>query len=309
MAEMARILVGDSPALRGVRDQAAHVAAADGSVLISGERGTGKSTVARALHEASPRRDRPLLTVDCASLSDDELSIELFGTTTDGPCVRGRLASAVGGTVVLREVGAIGPAVREGLLRLLDKSSTDPANVRFVGTTAHDLDSSGYWFEQLAAHAIAVPPLRERAGDVDGLCRHFAGIAARRERRRAWEPDPATVDLFRQYAWPRNVRELQNFVDRAYTVSGPENPLRPSLVEPWLRAATVDPVAATVDALAGKPLADIEKQIILTTLQQFRGHRLKTAGALGIGVRTLGIKLKRWRDEGEPVTAPDRAAG
>jgi DNA-binding NtrC family response regulator len=80
------------------------------------------------------------------------------------------------------------------------------------------------------------------------------------------------------------------------------------VVEPWLRAATVDPVAATVDALAGKPLADIEKQIILTTLQQFRGHRLKTAGALGIGVRTLGIKLKRWRDEGEPVLPPERAA-
>ncbi len=301
MAEMSRILIGESAPMRAVRGQVADLATADGPVLIAGERGAGKATAALALHHASRRCDAPFLTVDCAAFDDEELHIELFGRTGGEPCQAGRLASARGGTVVLREVGALGPATRDGLLQLL---ASPDADVRVVATTAH---GSSPALEQLSVDTIVVPPLRDRAGDVDDLCRHFVAVAARRERRRAWEPEPATLDLFRQYAWPRNVREMQNFVDRAYTVSGPDNPLRAALVEPWLRAAAVDPVAATVDALAGKPLADIEKQIILTTLQQFRGHRIKTAGALGIGVRTLGIKLKRWRDEGEPVVAPERA--
>ena len=302
MAELTRLLIGESPDMRAVRARVAQLAASDQPVLIRGERGTGKAAIARALHDAGARCDGPILSVDCAALADDDLHDDLFGRADAGPCRRGRLASADGGTLVLREVNAIGPAVSASLARLLDA----PADVRVIATTAHRLAPL---LGRLAADTITVPPLRDRAEDVDGLCRHFVSVAARRECRRPWEPHPATLDLFRQYAWPRNVRELRNFVDRAYTVSGPENPLRASLVEPWLRAAAADPVAATVDALAGKPLADIEKQIILTTLQQFRGHRLKTAGALGIGVRTLGIKLKRWRDEGEPVAAPERVAG
>ena len=301
MAEMSRTLIGESAPMRAVRGRVADLATADGPVLIVGERGTGKASTALALHHASRRCDGPLLSVDCAALGDDDLHLELFGQTGVEPCRTGRLASARGGTVVLREAGTLGPATRDALSKLLASS----ADVRIVATTAHELSPA---LEQWDAETIAIPPLRERPEDVADLCRHFVAIAARRERRRSWEPDPVTLGLFRHYAWPLNVREMRTYVDRAYAVSGPENPLRAALVEPWLRAAASDPVAATVDALAGKPLADIEKQIILSTLQQFRGHRLKTAGALGIGVRTLGIKLKRWKDEGEPVVAPERAA-
>ena len=179
-------------------------------------------------------------------------------------------------------------------------SSPDRRTPASSATTAHDLQrmvDDGAFDDRLLARVsvavIDVPPLRDRAEDLPDLCRHFVATAARRERRPAMEPERAALDALQVHTWPRNVRELQNLVDRAYTVGGPGNPLRVGLIDPWLRAVAVDPVAASVEALAGQPLADIEKRVILTTLQQFRGHRLKTAGALGIGVRTLGIKLKR----------------
>ena len=307
MADMARVLIGESAAMRGVRDRVAALAGSTGPVLVRGERGAGKAAVARGLHAAGPQCDGPVVVVDCAELPDADLCRDLFGGGP--PCGRGRLATAAGGTLVLREVAAVGPDTGRELLELLRAGTP---GVRVIATTAHDVagrSTGGELLGRLAADVVHVPPLRDRADDVPDLTRHFAALAARRERRPAQEPEPATLDLFRGYGWSRNVRELQNFVDRAYTVGRPdENPLRVSLVEPWLRAAAVDPVRASVDALAGKPLADIEKQVILSTLQQFRGHRIKTAASLGIGVRTLGIKLKRWRDEGEPVAAAhDRA--
>ncbi len=301
MAEIERILVGSSAAMLAVRERAVRLSATTGPVLVVGERGAGKAAVGHAIHAVGPRCDGPLVIVDCGSLPDAELAAELFGDPS-GPCPRGRLALAAGGTLLLREVAATGPLVRAGLARLLDGA----ADVRVVATTAHDSFADDGTFP---AERVSVPPLRTRVDDVAELCQHFLAVAGRRERRAVREPDAATLDLFRQYAWRRNVRELRNFVERACTVDPTDRPLRVEVVEPWLRAAAVDPVAATVEALAGKPLADIEKQVILSTLQQFRGHRIKTAGALGIGVRTLGIKLKRWRDEGEPVDGRGHVVG
>jgi len=313
MAEIDRILVGESAAIRALREHVGRLADLASPVLIEGERGTGKSATARAIHASGPRCDGPLIRLDCGGRADDELAFDLFGDAAAAPCRKGLLLRAVGGTLLVREVGAAGPAVQAGLLRTLRGAAVD---VRIVATTAHDLRQlvdAGEFFaelqERLAGHTLRIPPLRDRPEDLPALCRHFLVMAGRRERIRPREPDAATLELFRRYAWRRNVRELQNFVERACTVDGTDNPLRVEVVEPWLRAAAIDPVAATVEALAGKPLADIEKQVILSTLQQFRGHRIKTAGALGIGVRTLGIKLKRWRDEGEPVDGPHRSAG
>ena len=280
-------LVGASAAMDAVRGRVAAAAGAP-AVLIRGERGVGKAAVGRAVHGGRT----PLAHVDCGEC--------------DGPFA--------GPAVLLREVAALSPAAQATVLSL-------PPDVRLIATTAHDLDrlaDAGEFDPALAARlsavTIDVPPLRDRVDDLPDLCRRFAAVAARRERRPFHEPEPAALAALRRHRWPRNVRELRNFVDRAYTVAGPGNPLRPDLIDPWLRAATIvvsaDPVTATVEALAGRPLADIEKKLILTTLQQFRGHRIKTAASLGIGVRTLGIKLKRWRDEGEPVAEPmARAVG
>ena len=313
MAEIDRILVGGSALMRAVRDRVDRVADSATPVLVRGERGTGKGAVAHALHAASRRCDGPLVLLDGGGRDDAGLAIELLGDATGTPCRTGSLERAAGGTLVVREIAATGPAVQAALLRAVRGDATD---VRVVATTAHDLGQladegafSAELLERLSVETMTVPPLRERGEDVPELCRHFLTMAGRRERRQPRVPDEATLALFRHYAWRRNVRELQNFVERACTVDGTDNPLRAEVVEPWLRAAAVDPVAATVESLAGKPLADIEKQVILSTLQQFRGHRIKTAGALGIGVRTLGIKLKRWRDEGEPVDVGNRTAG
>jgi two-component system response regulator HydG len=313
MAEIDRILVGESAAMRGLREHVGRLAHLTSPVLVQGERGTGKAAVAHALHVAGARCDGPLVQLDCGGRPDDELAYELFGDAAAVPCRKGQLARAQGGTLVVREIGATGPVVQAGLLRTLRSAAAD---VRIIATTVHDLgqlvvdgDFPGELLDRLAPHAVTIPPLRDRPEDVPALCRHFLSMAGRRERIHPRSPDGATLDLFRRYAWRRNVRELQNFVERACTVDATDDPLRVEVVEPWLRAAAIDPVAATVEALAGKPLADIEKQVILSTLQQFRGHRIKTAGALGIGVRTLGIKLKRWRDEGEPVDGRSRSAG
>ena len=114
--------------------------------------------------------------------------------------------------------------------------------------------------------------------------------------------------LLQRYPWPGNVRELQNIIERACVLET-EPGRRPGGDDRAVAARARPATAAAVETLAGKPLADIEKQVILSTLQQFKGHRVKTAGALGIGVRTLGMKLKRWKEEGDPAALEFAGAG
>jgi DNA-binding NtrC family response regulator len=109
------------------------------------------------------------------------------------------------------------------------------------------------------------------------------------------------IRLLQRYEWPGNVRELQNIIERACVLEQEPGVIRAATIEPWLRSATGP--AAVAGTLAGTPLAEIEKQVILSTLEKFAGHRIKTAHALQIGVRTLGMKLKKWREEGELVEA------
>ena len=130
---------------------------------------------------------------------------------------------------------------------------------------------------------------------------------AKRDRSPFRHIEPEALRLLQRYDWPGNVRELQNIVERACVLEAEPGVVRAATIAPWLSSATVGgraPAGANaVEELAGKPLADIEKKVILSTLQQFKGHRAKTAVALGIGIRTLGMKLKRWKDEGELVEA------
>ena len=121
---------------------------------------------------------------------------------------------------------------------------------------------------------------------------------ARRENNAFRHLESEALRLFQRYPWPGNVRELQNIVERATVLEAEPGVIRAVTIEPWLRTV---PQSSAVNDLAGKPLADIEKQVILSTLERFKGHRVKTAGALGIGVRTLGMKLKRWKEDGALV--------
>ena len=315
-----RPLIGDGEAMRDVKRQIELVGRSTATVLIRGESGTGKEVVARAIHTAGDRRDKPFLAVNCAALSENLLESELFGHekgafTGADKLRRGRFELADGGTLLLDEISEIAPGLQAKLLRVLQESVfervgssvSQQVDVRVIATTNRDLEAEveeGRFrqdlFYRLNVVPVELPPLRQRPEDVPDLCRHFLSHAARRAGEAYRHIEPEAVRLLQRYAWPGNVRELQNIVERATVLETQPGVVRAATLDPWLKPAKA-PSAAAVDDLAGKPLADIEKQVILSTLRRFKGHRVRTAGALGIGVRTLGMKLKKWKDEGEPV--------
>ncbi|HEX8913885.1 MAG TPA: sigma-54 dependent transcriptional regulator [Humisphaera sp.] len=318
-----RPLIGDGDSMRDVKRKIELVGRSNATVLIRGESGTGKEVVARAIHAASERRDKPFLAVNCAALSENLLESELFGHekgafTGADKLRRGRFELADGGTLLLDEISEIAPALQAKLLRVLQESTfervgssvTQQADVRVVATTNRDLEvevAEGNFredlFYRLNVVPIELPPLRQRPEDVPELCRHFLSQVARRNGEAYRHIEPEAVRLLQRYAWPGNVRELQNIVERATVLETAPGVIRAATLEPWLKAPRQQPSAAAVDDLAGKPLADIEKQVILSTLRRFNGHRVKTATALQIGVRTLGMKIKKWKEEGEPALA------
>jgi len=317
-----RPLIGASEVMDEVRKKIELVAKSNATVLIRGESGTGKEVVARAIHAASERRERPMLAVNCAALSENLLESELFGHekgafTGADRLRRGRFELADGGTLLLDEISEIAAGLQAKLLRVLQESAfervgssmTQQVDVRVIATTNRDLESAvdeGKFrqdlFYRLNVVPIELPSLRRRSEDVPELARHFLSQIARRESKPFRHIESDAVRLLQRYHWPGNVRELQNIIERASVLESDPGVIRGSTIEPWLRQEEGKPVLnGAVSGLAGKPLADIEKQVILSTLEQFRGHRIKTATALGIGVRTLGMKLKKWREEGELV--------
>jgi DNA-binding NtrC family response regulator len=314
-----RALVGSCEAMNEIRKTIERVAKSNATVLIRGESGTGKEIVARAIHAASERADRPMLAVNCAALSENLLESELFGHekgafTGADRLRRGRFELADGGTLLLDEISEIAQSLQAKLLRVLQEnqfervgsSLTQQVDVRVIATTNRDLEQDvveGRFrrdlFYRLNVVPIELPPLRSRIDDVPDLCRHFLHQMAKRENKPFRHIEPEAIRLLQKYRWPGNIRELQNIIERAGVLEMDAGVVRASTIEPWLRGA--DPTSSAAQSLAGKPLADIEKQVILSTLEQFKGHRIKTATALGIGVRTLGMKLKRWREQGEFV--------
>jgi DNA-binding NtrC family response regulator len=345
-------LIGDSPAIRRVKEQIMAVAESHGTVLIVGESGSGKEVVARAVHDLSPRRVSPFLALNCAALSEALLESELFGHekgafTGADRLRKGRFELADGGTLLLDEVSEIGQQVQAKLLRVLQErafervgsSLTIGVDVRVIATSNRDLPRSvarGEFrqdlFFRLNVLPIHIPPLRDRLEDVPALVGRFARQIGRREGRTPAVFDEAALALMQAYHWPGNVRELQNICERAVVLSaGKQDRRDPSpvtigrdMLEPWLNpgllpatpAMNLRPIEPMVlpalqiegkgDGLAsgvpsfvapsGRTLEEIERETIVQTLGRFNGHRQKTARALGIGVRTLGLKLKKWKE-------------
>ncbi len=321
--QVARPLVGSGRAMESIRRNIDLVARSNATVLVRGESGTGKEVVARAIHAQSDRRDRPFLAVNCAALSENLLESELFGHekgafTGADRLRRGRFELADGGTILLDEISEISPSMQAKLLRVLQESCfervgsslTTHVDVRVIATSNRDLETAvreGKFredlFYRLNVVPIELPPLRERGDDAVELARHYAAQIARRDRRAVRELDADAVSAITGYHWPGNVRELVNIMERAHVLESDAAFIRGETIGPWLKGAVGVKAGSAAETLAGQPLADIEKRVILSTLQQFKGHRVKTASALGIGVRTLGMKLKKWREEGELVEA------
>jgi DNA-binding NtrC family response regulator len=321
-------LVGSSCAMRDVRDQIARVAASQATVLISGESGTGKELVARAIHAASPRRDRPMLCLNCAALSPTLLESELFGhergAFTGADRVRkGRFELADGGTLLLDEISELPLPLQAKLLRVLQErefervgsSATRRCDVRVIATTNRDLQD---WvarkrfredlFFRISVLPIRLPGLRQRREDVSELVRHFLERIARREGRRVPQASPRAMMVLQNYHWPGNVRELFNVCERAVALCQ-GGMIEASMIESWLGPETIVADAPDLRRLRpGHMMEDMERELIERTLVTFNGHREKTARALGIGVRTLGMKLKQYREQAAAAAARAAAA-
>jgi DNA-binding NtrC family response regulator len=306
-------LVGESAAIRRVRDLVARAAAADAPVLILGESGTGKEVVARALHRRSARRDAPLVPVNCAAIPADLLESELFGHVRgafSGAHVArsGLFAQADGGTLFLDEIDELPLALQPKLLRALQEHRVRPVggdaevpfDARLIVATRRDLHAAvaaGAFRADLAYRIdvlrIELPPLRERGDDVLVLARHFLARAARESGRRVEALSPAAARRLRAHSWPGNVRELENCIARAVALARWDRLTIDELPEP-LRAPAVAP-ARLVDEAALEPLETVERRHILAVLARARNNRSLAAEILGVDRKTLYRKLRRWR--------------
>jgi two-component system response regulator HydG len=281
-------------------------------VLIQGESGTGKEMVARAIHFSGPFRDKPFIPVDCGSLVPTLIESELFGYVRGAftGAVRakdGLLAIAQGGTVFLDEVGELSVELQAKLLRAIQEKEIRPVGstrrvpieVRILAATNRDLEAAvaeGTFrrdlYFRLNVLTLKIPPLRERKQDIPLLAVHFmerlthAGGASR-------SLSDECMKALMAYDWPGNVRELENCLERAVAMSsGPvlHVPDLPSGIQnAQIRGARADSMGASII-----PIADLERQAILGTIDQLNGDKLLAAKLLGIGKTTLYRKLKEY---------------
>ncbi len=307
-------MVGTSDAMRELRTRIARVAPTDETVLICGESGTGKELVARAIHELSSRADHDLVSLNCPALSPQLTESELFGhrrgafTGADLDRV-GRFEMADGGTIFLDEITEIDLPLQAKLLRVLQErtfervgcSQTRLTNVRVLASSNRELTAevaAGRFrpdlYYRLAVVPITLPPLRDRGDDVHLLADYFLDRAAERLGRAPCCLDSDARELFATYHWPGNVRELENIITRACVLNEGQS-ISASELQPWLEQPEGNsPLAQTSRLPVGTSLQDMEREMIVATLEHYDGHRAKTADALGIGVRTLSGKLRTY---------------
>ncbi len=321
-------LIGDSRAMRHVRSQIEKVAQSQATVLIQGESGTGKELVARAIHDASQRATGAMLCVNCAALSPTLLESELFGHergafTGADRLRKGRFELAADGTLLLDEISEVSMPVQAKLLRVLQErefervgsSVTRRTEVRVIATTNRDLSE---WvarrrfredlFFRISVLPITLPALRDRRDDIPRLVEYFLHRIARREGRETLAVTTRAMSMLESYHWPGNIRELQNICERAAVLCQSEK-IDGAMIEPWLMTPDVRLDNLSRPLRPGHLMEDMERALIEQTLVKFNGHREKTAKSLGIGVRTLGMKLKRWREEAAAAAQNQRLAG
>jgi two-component system NtrC family response regulator len=306
-------MVGSAPELQAVMEVAKRVAPTKATVLVQGESGTGKAHVAQALHEASPRRDRPFVRVNCAALSEVLLESELFGhekgafAEADGRHA-GKLERADGGTLYLHEVGRLPASLQVKLLRLLQQGEferlggreTQRVDVRVVAGSHRDLAEevrAGRFrddlYYRLNVVAVSLPPLRSRKGDIPALVSHFIDLHAGAAKRQITGVTPGTLSALFAYDWPGNVRELANVIERAVgSATGTE--ITADDLSPVLHGARPDESTASA-LIPGATLFEIEREAILRTLDQCAGSTAKAAEVLGVSIRKIQYRLKEYR--------------
>jgi len=301
-------LIGASPPMQRVYKMAKQVAPSRATVLITGESGTGKGELARALHHLSPRVNAPFVTLHCSALAESLLESELFGhergafTGADKRRI-GRFEQADGGTLFLDEIGEIPAATQVKLLRVLQEKTFErvggnesiKVDVRLVAATNKDLANEvrehrfreDLYYRLNVVH-LQMPPLRLRGQDVATLADHFLRKFARENHRKIEGLSAAARAKLLAHRWPGNVRELENAMERAVVFSEGE------WVEPDALPFEAVPETAAGLRIPGASLAEIEKYAILTTLEAAEGSTARAAEILDISVRTIQYRLHEY---------------
>src|SRR5712671_8249456 len=305
-------IVGRSRAIEEVIKRAELVAETKSTVLITGETGTGKELVARAIHDRSAQRDMPLIKVNCAAIPETLLESELFGhvrgaftgaTTTK----KGKFAMADGGTIFLDEIGTMSPALQSKLLRVLQEREVEPLgsertekiDVRVIAATNRDLPqmvAEGKFQEDLYYRLnvipIELPPLRDRREDIPALVDHFVKKHAQRTGRRIERIDEGVLAALQQYDWPGNVRELENVIERAIVLSA----------GPVITARAISTLGAVTQQATGLPslklrqnIEWVERETIRRAIENAGGVKKDAAELMGISQRALSYYLAKYR--------------
>jgi DNA-binding NtrC family response regulator len=307
-------IVGNSRAVRDLIARAERVAESKSTVLLTGETGTGKELVARAIHSRSAQRDMPLIKVNCAAIPDTLLESELFGHTRGAftgalSAKKGRFALADGGTIFLDEIGTVSPSVQAKLLRVLQDREFEPlgaertqrVDLRVITATNRDLRqmvAEGKFQEDLYYRLnvipITLPPLRERREDVPLLVEHFVRRFSANMGKPIDDVDAAVLEELVRYDWPGNVRELENTIERAVVLATGRRLTRDTV---WLMGAVTP---ATAGALPSLGLHDnvewAERETIRRALERARGIKKDAAELMGISQRALSHYLLKYKD-------------
>jgi two-component system, NtrC family, response regulator AtoC len=308
---------GKSQRMLDVYKLVARVAPSTATVLVVGESGTGKELVARAIHHRSPRATKPFVPVNCTALSESLLESELFGHARGAftgaiAAKRGLFETANGGTLFLDEIGDMGPKMQAQILRVLQDGEMRPVggteairvDVRLVCATNRDLETevkAARFREDLYFRinvvTVRMPPLRDRAGDIPILVRHFINKIARRENRALASVSPEALEVLCRYGWPGNVRELENAVERAVAVAKGNVVLPSDLPAEVYGGASIAPASIIDDR---PTLGELERRYIALVLAECGGNKKRAAEKLGIDRRTLYRAIERSGDATDP---------
>ncbi len=331
VTEESHQIIHRDPATAALLRLAKRVAASDASMLITGESGTGKELLARFVHRHSRRAKQPFVSVNCAAIPDALLESELFGHEKGaftGAVARriGKFEQAHRGTLLLDEIGELEPRLQAKLLRVTQENEIDRVggatpikiDIRLIATSNRDLEAeaaTGAFREDLLFRLnvvnLHIAPLRERPGDIAPLYQHFIKKYAEANRLPERPLAPAARDALLRHVWRGNVRELENTMHRAVLLAeGDEIDIEAislGTLGSASEAADAAQAAQAAGGLVGHTVAEVERDLILGTLNHTLGNRTHAATILGISIRTLRNKLRQYAGEGVKVPLPGEA--
>jgi Nif-specific regulatory protein len=308
-------IIGSSPAMEKVFNLVEKVINTSTSVLIQGETGTGKELVARVIHYGGPLRDKPFVAENCGALSENLLESELFGHVKGAFTgavseKKGLFEMAAGGTVFLDEIADMPAAMQIKLLRVLQEGQVRPVgsseiidvNFRLIASSNRDLYQEvkkGRFrddlYYRIQVFPIILPPLRERKEDIPALATNFLENCARKFKTPVSRFTPTTLDMLARFSWPGNIRELQNEVERAVCLAGPDKEIGIDCLSEKITAMSQDEsFEADTDLTLQKTVQRIEKKMIVDALRKSRGNRSQAARTLGLTRQGLLNKIGRY---------------